>query len=85
MSSTSDSESRVLEIVARCAARDPAGLDLGTPLFGGGLDLDSLTIVRIVTSVEEELGVALDEDDLDLAALESIGTLARFVARQRQR
>jgi acyl carrier protein len=73
---------RVLEIVASSAGREPAALSLDTRLFGGGLDLDSLSVVRIVTRIEQELGVTLDDDDLDLSALESVGTLARFVKSQ---
>jgi acyl carrier protein len=80
--SPAEMEARVLEIVASSAGREPELLSLDTRLFGGGLDLDSLTVVRIVTRIEQELGVTLDDDDLDLSALESVGNLARFVKSQ---
>jgi acyl carrier protein len=83
MMQAAEIEARVLAIVAEYAGREPATLPLTTPLFGGGLDLDSLTIVRIVTAIEQELGVTLDDDDLGLSALESIATLARFASHQR--
>ena len=82
MSRALEIESRVLAIVAEVAGRTPESLRLELPLFGGGLELDSLSVVRIVTGIEQELGVGLDDDDLDLAALESVGSLARSVASQ---
>ncbi len=81
MNRVAEVQLRVLGIVAQAAGCEPSTLSLDTRLFGGGLDLDSLTVVRVVTAIEQELGAALD-DDLDLAALESVGTLARYVSGQ---
>jgi acyl carrier protein len=61
---------------------DPAVADLpaDTPLLAGGLGLDSATVVRLLVAVRRETGVDVADEDLDLAALATVGTLADFVA-----
>ena len=61
---------------------DPAAADLpaDTPLLAGGLGLDSATVVRLLVAVRRELGVDVADEDLDLASLATVGTLADFVA-----
>ena len=61
---------------------DPAvaGLPPDTPLLAGGLDLDSVTVVRLLAAVRERTGVDVADLDLDLDALTTIGTLTAFVA-----
>lgn len=43
------------------------------------LGLDSLNIVDILLGIETEFGITFDEDELDLAPLQTIGTLITFV------
>jgi acyl carrier protein len=64
---------------------DPAVADLpaDTPLLSGGLGLDSVTVVRLLTAVRERTGVDVADLDLDLDALRTIGTLTAFVAGNR--
>lgn len=69
---------RVLaEVVGEDAAAD---LPDDTPLLAGGLGLDSATVVRLLGAVRRETGVDVADEDLDLACLATIGTLADFVA-----
>jgi acyl carrier protein len=60
---------------------DPAAADLpaDTPLLAGGLGLDSATVVRLLGAVRRETGVDVADEDLDLASLATLGTLADFV------
>jgi acyl carrier protein len=74
---------RLLRLLAEVLERDPAELvDMGdeTPLFGGPLGLDSLTGMRLLAGIEQELGVDVAADDLALECLETIGTLTEHVA-----
>lgn len=41
----------------------PEQIDDDQPLFGRGLELDSLDTLEIVSLVEEEFGVAITDDD----------------------
>jgi len=43
------------------------------------LGLDSLNIVDVLLGVEAEFGIVFDEDELDLAPLETVGTLVTFI------
>jgi acyl carrier protein len=42
---------------------NPAEVDLQAPLFGGGLDLDSLDMLEISLLVQQRYGVKLKADD----------------------
>lgn len=42
---------------------DPKMVDLAAPLFGGGLDLDSLDMLEIALLVQQRYGVKLKADD----------------------
>lgn len=52
-----------------------AALAPDTPLFGGGLGLDSLTGMRLLAAIQREFGVDLATEDLALDCLQTIGTL----------
>lgn len=45
--------------------------------------LDSLTVVRLLVTLEEQFGLTVAMDDLDLADFRSIGSIAQWVTRQR--
>lgn len=42
---------------------DPAQLDLGAPLFGEGLGLDSLDILEISLVIQQRYGIKLKAED----------------------
>lgn len=42
---------------------NPDQVDLSAPLFGGGLDLDSLDMLEISLLVQQQFGVKLRADD----------------------
>jgi acyl carrier protein len=58
---------------------DPAALSAGTALVGAGLALDSMALLELVTGLEEELGIPIDESRLDAGAFKDIESLARFL------
>ena len=44
------------------------------------LGLDSLQIIEFLLTVEDELGVELDFETMDMDALTSVGSFCRFVS-----
>jgi acyl carrier protein len=50
-----------------------------TPLFGGGVGLDSLTGTLLLRQVRQRFGVDVAAEDLNLDALATLGTLTTFV------
>ena len=60
---------------------DPAAVDLQAPLFGEGLDLDSLDVLEISLLVQQRYGVKLKADDPDNEAIfASMQSLADHIA-----
>jgi acyl carrier protein len=66
-----------------------AGLSLGeradaltaaTPLLGGLPEFDSMAVVTIVTMLEDELGIAVNDDELSADVFATVGSLTEFVA-----
>jgi acyl carrier protein len=53
-----------------------------TPLIGGEMDLDSLDILMLVTSIEKRYGVKIAGDEAGKAAFASVSTLADFIDQQ---
>jgi acyl carrier protein len=60
---------------------DPQAVDLRAPLFGGGLDLDSLDVLEISLMVQQRYGVKLKADDPDNETIfASLQSLADHIA-----
>jgi acyl carrier protein len=59
------------------------GFSLDTPLFRGGLELDSLSVATLIAAVERDFGIAVAEEDLSLTSLFSLRTLCQFVAARK--
>ena len=50
-----------------------------TPLFDGGLDLDSIGFLELILMIEKKIGVGLRSEDLNGAALTTVNGLVRHV------
>ena len=59
-------------------------IDESTPLFGSMPELDSLAVVELAASLEEEFGFEIDDEDFTGEVFETIGTLAEFVEQHRR-
>lgn len=55
-----------------------AAFDEHTPLFGSLPELDSMAVAGVLTELEDRLGIAIDDEDIDGDTLESFGALTRF-------
>ena len=51
-----------------------------TPLLGTIPELDSMAVVTLITSLEEQFGLVVDDDDIDGSTFATVGSLADFVA-----
>ena len=80
MSGGAGVEHEVRAIAARLAGRSVESIGPEEPIFGGGLDLDSVTVTTLLAEIEESFGVSIPDADLDLTSLRRIDTLARLVA-----
>lgn len=51
-----------------------------THLLGAIPELDSMAVVTLITTLEEQLGVTVDDDDIDGDTFASVGALVDFVS-----
>src|SRR2546430_14743069 len=50
--------------------------------FGGDIDMDSLDILLLVTSIEKEFGIKVPNAAVGREVFESVATLTQFVQKQ---
>jgi acyl carrier protein len=53
-----------------------------TALLGAIPELDSMAVVSIITSLEEQFGITVDDDDISGDTFANVGTLTDFVAER---
>jgi acyl carrier protein len=68
------------ELVSRLKIRRP--IDADTALFSGGL-LDSLSVLEVVTLIEELVGKPVPPEDITLENFDTVTLIAAFAARLR--
>ena len=68
---------------------DVLGLDRGRlkldskhGLLGHLVEFDSMAVVAILTAIEDQFGIAVNDDEVDAELFETVGTLVAFVERK---
>lgn len=56
------------------------GFDENTQLLGAIPEFDSMAVVSIITALEEEYGLVVDDDEISAEVFQTIGSLTSFVA-----
>ena len=51
-----------------------------TPLLGAIPELDSMAVVTLITSLEDQFGLVVDDDDIDGSTFATVGSLSDFVS-----
>ena len=70
---------RVLDEVLSLNGRSTA-FTRNTPLLGAIPELDSMAVVTLITTLEEQFGLVVDDDDIDGTTFATLGSLSDFVA-----
>ena len=73
-----DGVRRVLQETLQLGERAKA-LDESTPLFGSIPEFDSMAVVAVITGLEEQFDIEVDDDDISAEVFETLGSLTRFV------
>jgi acyl carrier protein len=55
------------------------GLVLSSPLIGTVAELDSMAVVTVLTMIEEEFDIDIDDEDVSAEIFATVGSLADFV------
>ena len=50
-----------------------------SPLFGAIPELDSIATITLLQDIENRFGVTVEDDEIDVLAFETVGTLKEFV------
>ena len=85
MKSAVDIEERIKAILVRELEIETSvvdGVDANTPLLGRGIGLDSMETLTLVTGIEQEFGVQVEDDELNAGLFETLGALTEYVARK---
>ncbi len=51
----------------------------GTALLGNIPELDSMAVVMVLTSIEEQFGIVVEDDEVSAETFETLGTLVDFL------
>lgn len=77
-----DISKEVLRILDEVLSLNGRGLSFSpdTQLLGAIPELDSMAVVALITSLEEQLGISLPDDELDGSTFATVGALTDFVS-----
>jgi len=56
-----------------------ASMQASTPLLGAVPELDSMAVVSLITALEEQFGITVEDDEIGGATFETLGSLTKFV------
>lgn len=76
-----DTQKQVLRILDDVLSLDGRSASFGpdTLLLGAIPELDSMAVVSLLTALEEQLGISVDDDEIEGATFASVGSLTAFV------
>lgn len=78
MPGTSDIARIVTEVLQLNGAQ--ASMERATPLLGAIPEFDSMAVVAIMTALEDQLGIFIEDDEVSAEIFETLGALEDFVA-----
>lgn len=56
-----------------------AGLNEDTALLGNIPEFDSMAVVAVITMLEDQFGIVIEDDDISAETFETLGSLTEFV------
>lgn len=56
-----------------------ATFDASTPLLGALPEFDSMAVAAVLAAIEDTFGITIEDDEVDGATFETVGSLAAFV------
>lgn len=61
---------------------DDTPMETETALLGSIPEFDSMAVVTVLTAIEENFGIEVDDDEISAEVFESFGTLCNFVEQK---
>lgn len=78
-----DPTARLIALLGRTLALTPeitTAMTRDTALFGNLPELDSMAVATVLTAIEDEFGILIDDDEISGELFENVGALADFIA-----
>lgn len=72
----------ILADVLTLGAAAKAALTEQSALLGSIPELDSMAVVSIITALEEQFGIVVDDDEISASTFETLGSLRAFVEQK---
>ncbi|MBL4589443.1 MAG: acyl carrier protein [Alphaproteobacteria bacterium] len=71
----------IREIVAVVLGLELASMDLAedTPLLGAIPEFDSMAVVSVLTTIEDQYDIFVEDDEISAETFETLGSLHQFV------
>jgi acyl carrier protein len=79
-----DEVKTILADVLSLSADAKAGLNEQSALLGSIPELDSMAVVSIITALEEQFGIVVEDDEISASTFETLGSLAAFVQQKQE-
>mgnify|MGYP001172892718 CR=1 FL=1 len=78
-------KAEIKEAIVRSLRLPIAATEIGdeTPLFDGGLGLDSIDVLELVLEIERSFGVSIGDEQTGTKVLRSVETIADFITETR--
>ena len=76
-----DVQEEVLRVLDETLSLGGRGMQMtsATHLLGAIPELDSMAVVSVITSLEDQFGIVVDDDDIDGSTFATVGSLVDFV------
>ncbi|HEV2608921.1 MAG TPA: acyl carrier protein [Noviherbaspirillum sp.] len=68
------------EVLALGERKNTLGED--SALMGGIPEFDSMAVISVLASLEEHFGISVDDDEINAATFETVGSLVSFVEQK---
>ncbi len=53
-----------------------------TLLLGAVAEFDSMAVIAVITALEDQLGIVINDDEISAEVFESFGQLRKFIAQK---
>ena len=57
-------------------------MDTAAPLLGAVPELDSIAVVNLITALEEQFDITVEDDEIGASTFETLASLTQFIERK---
>lgn len=76
------SQQQLLADILRSVLQIDKEFDDSTPLLGAIAEFDSMAVIGVITELEDQLGIHIDDDEISADVFENFGQLRKFVEQK---